>query len=169
MTKRFDDDDEDGKRILRDGETMTCRLMMKDSITKSPVQLALDATHAVKMKDAAILDAAHKPGFIRTAPVITDAMLARNAARAEYYDAYDQSVSTAWERKAPVADATDPDPRTAWHDAHNASRAAATEAHNASRTDHYDAATARAAKDAAYNSYDADLQQQSNRKCGSQF
>jgi hypothetical protein len=159
MTKRFDDDDEDGKRILRDGETMTCRLMMKDSITKSPVQLALDATHAVKMKDAAILDAAHKPGFIRTAPVITDAMLARNAARAEYYDAYDKSISTAWERKAPVVtDAADP--RTAYHNSVK---------EKYSRTDHYDAATAQAAKDAAYDSYDADLQQQSNRKCGSQF
>jgi len=74
-------------------------------------------------------------------------MLARNAARAEYYDAYDQSVSTAWERKAPVAEATDPDPRIAWHDAHNASR-----------TDHYDASTAQAIKDAAYADVDADLQ-----------
>jgi hypothetical protein len=85
-------------------------------------------------------------------------MLARNAARAEYYDAYDQSVSTAWERKAPVAEATDPDPRIAWHDAHNAARIALHDAHNASRTDHYDASTAQAIKDAAYADVDADLQ-----------
>jgi hypothetical protein len=163
MTKpfvRFVDDDEN--RILQDGETFNHRLMLRDSITKTDVQIALDATHAVKVRDAAILDAAHKPGF-RYANVITDAQRARAQSRDTMYEASDRECSEQWRNKAPVVDATD-DPRTAWHDAHNATRSA----HFAdSRT--YDAATAQAAKDAAYNSYDADLQQQSNRKCGSQF
>jgi hypothetical protein len=153
MTKRFDDDEtilKDG--ILKDGATLTVKMFMKDGVTPnpnlSPVQLAVAATQNAMADDAAILDAAHKPGFIRAAPVITDAMVARNKARAEYYDAYDQSVSTAWERKAPVADATD-DPRTAYHDSVK---------EKYSRTDLYDAASARDAKEAAYAAYDATVE-----------
>jgi hypothetical protein len=152
MTKPFVQfvDDTDENRILRDGEIYSCHMMMRDSITKSDAQIALDATRAVKMRDAAIHNAKHSPGFIRAAPVITDAMLARNAARAEYYDAVDRELENAWRGKAPVADATGDDPRKAWHDANNASRTAI------SRTT--DAAAAQDMRDAAYAEVDAYLQ-----------
>jgi hypothetical protein len=46
--------------------------MMKDGVTPnpnlSPVQLAIAATKDAMARDIAILDAAHKPGFIRTCP-----------------------------------------------------------------------------------------------------
>jgi hypothetical protein len=141
---RFVDDDDNS--ILKDGETISVRMMMRDSITKSDAQIALDATQAVKIRDAAILDAAHRPGFIRAAPVMTDAAVARNNARGEIYDAYDRDLADAWRRKdATVTDATDS--RTAYHDSVK---------EKYSRTDHYDAAKARAARDAAYAAYDSE-------------
>jgi len=71
MTKPFTFEIKDDDSILRDGETRTHRMMMRDSISK-PLQDAIDATQAVKVRDAAILDAASRPGF-RYANVITDA------------------------------------------------------------------------------------------------
>lgn len=128
---RFEDE-EDENRILRDGETFNCRLMLKDSITKSDEQIALDATQAVKMRDAAILNAAHKPGFRYAAPVMTDAAAARNAARNAMYDESDRLESERWRGKS-VSDSID------------------------TRSVQYDAVSARAAKEAAYDFYDADL------------
>ena len=53
-------DEEDGKRILKDGESLNCRLMLRDSIGKTDLQIALDATDAIKARDNAILDAAQR-------------------------------------------------------------------------------------------------------------
>src|ERR1039458_1558937 len=105
IMNRFEDE-EDENRILRDGETFNCRLMLKDSITKSDEQIALDATQAVKMRDAAILNAAHKPGFRYAAPVMTDAAAARNAARNAMYDESDRLESERWRGKS-VSDSID--------------------------------------------------------------
>jgi hypothetical protein len=164
MTKRFTFeilDADDG--ILRDGETRTHRMMMRDSITKTPIEIALDATHAVKVRDAAILDAASRPGFRHTAPLITDAHRARAAQRDKMYEASDREVSDAWRRKDTVI--ADTDTRQAWHDARNAEL---TKRADVSRTEHFDAATAQGLKDAAYAAVDADLTE-AWRKTASQF
>jgi hypothetical protein len=144
MTKRFEFkilDNED--TILRDGETLTNRMMMRDSVTRDAVQIALDATEALKVRDAAIFAASRRPGFVFSDTLDSQAT-ARAAARQTSYDSYDRDISTAWQRKAPVTETVDT--RQAWHDAHNAERAA-------SGTD-----TRRATMDAAYAAVDEELQ-----------
>jgi hypothetical protein len=76
MTKFLDEDDEN--YILKDGESRTCRMMLKDSITPnpdfSPVQRAIAASHDTATFDAAshrpghrypsgVNDSLHQPGF----------------------------------------------------------------------------------------------------------
>ena len=119
--------------VLQDGHSLNHRLMLKDSISKTEVQIALDATEAVKVRDAQILAATRRPGFVYDTTLDSQAS-ARASARQTSYDLYDKEISTAYLGKAaPVTDAIDP------------------------RTQQYDAASARAEKEKAYLAYDADL------------
>src|ERR1035437_9249050 len=78
MTRFIDEDDEN--YILKDGESRSCRLMMKDSITP---------------RDAVIFDAAsHRPGH--RYPATNDA-----AKRNEMYADADRELSDAWKTKTP--------------------------------------------------------------------
>jgi len=119
MTKHFEFkilDDED--RILRDGETFTHRMMMRDSISK-PLQDALDATEALKLRDAAAFANSRRPGFHYADSAVDSRAEARARNRQLSYDEYSRDISEAWRGKAPVADGA-ADPRQAWHDARNA-------------------------------------------------
>jgi hypothetical protein len=128
--------------ILRDGETRTHKMMLRDSVTKTDTQIALDATEALKVRDAAILAASRKPGFVYSTTLDSQAT-ARAASRQASYDAYDDQLRASYFKHAPVVtDAVDP--RQAWHAA------------RANRT--ADAAdTRRATMDAAYAERDEEL------------
>jgi hypothetical protein len=116
MTKQFEFKVLDNE-ILADGDTLSHRMMMKDSThDAAAIKTALDVTQVVKVRDAAILDAASKPGF-RYSGAVTDAQKARAQARDALYEASDREVSNAWRRQDTVAQADAFDPRTAWHDA----------------------------------------------------
>jgi hypothetical protein len=115
MTKRFTFEILDnGEAVLRDGETLTHRMMMRDSA--DPRQIALDATEALKVRDAQVLAASRKPGFVYSS-VLDSQASARAAARQSSYDSYDRDISTAWQRKDTVIADAAVDPRAAWHDA----------------------------------------------------
>jgi hypothetical protein len=99
MTRFIDEDDEN--YILKDGESRSCRLMMKDSITPNPalssVQRAIAASHGdATTFDASTFDAAsHRPGHRYSND--TAAAATRDAM---YADA-DRKLSDAWKTKAP--------------------------------------------------------------------
>jgi hypothetical protein len=146
MTKRFVEDDEnfDENGILKDGKHASLKMFMKDSIT-TDAQIALDATEALKLRDAAIFAASRKPGFHYADSAVDSRAESRAANRQASYDAYDEQLKASYFKQAPVAtDAVDP--RQAWHAARDASRAA-------------DASdTRRATIDAAYAAVDEELQ-----------
>jgi hypothetical protein len=98
MTKHFTFEVLDDDGILRDGETRTHRMMMRDSATKTNAQIALDATEALKVRDAAIFAASRRPGFVYDSTLDSQAT-ARAAARQASYDEYSREVSNAWRRK----------------------------------------------------------------------
>jgi hypothetical protein len=125
--------------ILRDGETLTHKLMMRDSVTKSDVQIALEATQAVMARDVALLARNRRPGFYYADSMVDSGAEARAVARQATYDAYDKDVSTAWMGKAATATVND---------------SAAVDP----RTQQYDAVAAKAAKEAAYSAYDATVE-----------
>jgi hypothetical protein len=106
----LDDDD----TILRDGETFTNRMMMRDSKTLTPIEIADAATKAVMAHDAAAFAAARRPGFYYADAAVDSRAEARAAARQTSYDSYDRDITTAYLTKAPVVDAA-ADPRAAWH------------------------------------------------------
>jgi hypothetical protein len=118
MTNRFtfevlkDKDD----TILRDGETLTHKLMLRDSANLTPLQIADAATKDAMARDAAVFAASRRPGFVYTT-VLDSQAGARAAARQASLDAYDRDISTAWQRKDTVIADAAVDPRQAWHDA----------------------------------------------------
>jgi hypothetical protein len=124
MTKHFTFEVLDDDGILRDGETRTHRMMMRDSKTLTPLEIADAATKAVMARDSAAFASARRPGFHYADSAVDSRAEARAANRQASYDAYDREISTAWQCKAPVV-TDDADPRAAWHDARNASRDAA--------------------------------------------
>jgi hypothetical protein len=144
MTKHFEFKIKDDDSILRDGESYNHRLMLRDSIS-NPIQDALDATEALKVRDAAILAASRKPGWHFADSAVDSRAEARAAARQASYDEYSREVSNAWRRKDTVIVDAAVDPRAAWHAARDASRAAGT---NDAR---------RAVMDAAYAQYDSEI------------
>jgi hypothetical protein len=132
MTRFIKDENEDSldeRGLVRDGHVLRCGMMFKDSV--DPVQQALDATEALKMRDAAILAASRKPGFHYADSTLDSQATARAAARQASYDIYDREISTAYLRKeAVIADAA-VDPRQAWHAARANRTADANDAHAA--------------------------------------
>jgi hypothetical protein len=145
MTKHFEFKIMDDDTILRDGETLTVKQFMRDSKPLTALEITDAATKAVIARDAAAYDATHKPGWHYAGIAVDSRAEARAANRQASLDAYDRDITTAWMGTPPVVtDAVDP--RTAWHDAHNAGRAAAT-------TD-----ARRATLDAAYLAADEELQ-----------
>jgi hypothetical protein len=138
--------DNDDDTILRDGETFTNRMMMRDSIAKplTPLEIADAATKDVMARDLAAFAAARRPGFHYADSAVDGRAEARAANRQASYDAYDEQLKASYFKQAPVADAA-VDPRQAWHDARNAGRAAGT---NDAR---------RAVMDQAYAQYDSEI------------
>ena len=98
MTRHFDDDD-----ILKDGETISVRLMMKDGMIDpalSPVQRAIAAS---RQHDAATFDASlHRPGhrYANDAAPLNDAQRLRygvfDAAKEKAYADRDRDLTESW-------------------------------------------------------------------------
>ena len=129
---KFVDDDDDNRGLLRDHETRSHPMMFADAV--DPIKLALDATEAFLVKDAALLSQTRRPGFYRAGDAVDSRAAARAASRQRTYNAYDKEISTAWMGKAaPVAN------------------------HAAVDTSTYDAVTAKTRKDAALDAYDLEL------------
>src|SRR5664279_1174769 len=99
---RIIEDEEDGKRILKDGEHLTVSMFMKDSISKplTPLEIADAATKAVMARDSAAFAASRKPGWHYADSAVDSRAEARAANRQASYDAYDREISEAWRGKA---------------------------------------------------------------------
>jgi hypothetical protein len=104
MTKFIDDEENFNDGILKDGKTISVRLMMKDGSPNprlSPVQRAIAAT-----RDTVTFDAArHKPGpgyaSATNDAAANDARAIKDAANEEYK----RWITDAWKSKAPPAGA----------------------------------------------------------------
>jgi hypothetical protein len=98
MTRRFIDDDDD---ILKDGETLTVKMYMKDGSPNpslTPVQLAIAATYDAMTFDASL----HRPGhrYANDAAPLEDAQRLRygvfDAAKEKAYADSDRDLTEAW-------------------------------------------------------------------------
>jgi hypothetical protein len=91
---RIIEDEEDGKRILKDVEHLTVSMFMKDSISKplTPLEIADAATKAVMARDSAAFAASRKPGWHYADSAVDSRAEARAANRQASYDAYDREA-----------------------------------------------------------------------------
>lgn len=103
-------DDDDKNNILKDGETRTFKMFMKDGITPNPnlspaqrVAAAVSATRqAMASFDSAMHDGyRHKPGFVRRAATMTADSVTADATRDAAYEEYDRRQNDAWQSKSP--------------------------------------------------------------------
>ena len=106
MTKHFDDDD-----ILKDGETITVKMFMKDGAINPSLNLVQRAIAATRQHDAATFDAAsHRPGhrYANDAAPLNDAQRLRygvfDAAKERAYADRDRDLINSWRgSKSPPA------------------------------------------------------------------
>jgi hypothetical protein len=132
--------------ILQDGQIRSHRMIFADS-ADSKMQIALDATEAVKTQDRRLLALNRRPGFHYADSTVDSQAEARAANRQATYDAYDEQLRTAYlgKRKEPEPETFTVPLSTLLASGDTATRPT------------FDATAAKARKDAAYAAYDSQI------------